>query len=179
MGSLEGANSCRARRLLVCCVVIYVINDTSTTCFDRIRSSSDRYCCTVLLFLVHFLKLGVSGYPKYQLKKEKSICLTKFNNNLELVLTKCSSYVIASTWSWYYIEGLYHGVRVIAVDFILWFTSRRCRDIRLCTVWIMNSIGCGRKRSWSNLRDYPGIFLEVLRETAKNLSYDSRCWSRD
>jgi hypothetical protein len=31
-----------------------------------------------------------------------------------------------------------------------------------------------RKRSWPNLRCYPGICLEVLRETTKNLSQDKR-----
>jgi hypothetical protein len=38
----------------------------------------------------------------------------------------------------------------------------------------MNWKGCGRKRSWPNLRYYPGICLEGLRKTTKNLSQDSR-----
>jgi hypothetical protein len=32
----------------------------------------------------------------------------------------------------------------------------------------MNWKGYGRKRSWPNLRQYPGIFLEGLREITKN-----------
>jgi hypothetical protein len=42
----------------------------------------------------------------------------------------------------------------------------------------MNWKGCGRKRSWPNLRYYPGICLG-LRKTTKNLSQDSRTPGRD
>jgi hypothetical protein len=38
----------------------------------------------------------------------------------------------------------------------------------------MNSKGCGRKLSWTNLMYYPGIFLEELRNTTKNISQDNR-----
>jgi hypothetical protein len=34
---------------------------------------------------------------------------------------------------------------------------------------MMNRNGCGRKRSWSNLRRYPGINWEGLRKTTKYL----------
>jgi hypothetical protein len=37
----------------------------------------------------------------------------------------------------------------------------------------MNWKGCGRKRSWYNLISYPGICLEGLRQTTKDLSQDS------
>jgi hypothetical protein len=43
----------------------------------------------------------------------------------------------------------------------------------------MNWEGCGRKRSWTNSRYYPGICLEGLRKTMKNLSQDSRSPGRD
>jgi hypothetical protein len=43
----------------------------------------------------------------------------------------------------------------------------------------MNWKGCGRKRSWPNLRYYPGICLEGLRKTTKNLSQDNRSPGRD
>jgi hypothetical protein len=33
---------------------------------------------------------------------------------------------------------------------------------------------CGRKQLWTNLTYYPGICLEALRKTTKNLSQDSR-----
>jgi hypothetical protein len=36
-----------------------------------------------------------------------------------------------------------------------------------------------RKRSWHNFRGYPGIFLEGLGETTKNLSQDIRSLGRD
>jgi hypothetical protein len=39
--------------------------------------------------------------------------------------------------------------------------------------------GYERKRSWPNLRYYPGNFLEVLRKTLKNLSKDDRSPGRD
>jgi hypothetical protein len=39
--------------------------------------------------------------------------------------------------------------------------------------------GCGRNRSWPNLRYYPSIFLERLRKTAKGHSQDSRFPGRD
>jgi hypothetical protein len=39
--------------------------------------------------------------------------------------------------------------------------------------------GYGRKLSWPNLRYYPGICLEGLRKTKKNLSQDSRSPGRD
>jgi hypothetical protein len=38
----------------------------------------------------------------------------------------------------------------------------------------MNWKGCGRKWSWPNLRYYPGICLEGLGETTRNLSQDNR-----
>jgi hypothetical protein len=37
----------------------------------------------------------------------------------------------------------------------------------------------GRKQSWPNLRYYPGICVEKLRKTIKNLSQDSWSLSRD
>jgi hypothetical protein len=43
----------------------------------------------------------------------------------------------------------------------------------------MNGKGCGRKRSWPNIRYYPGIFLEGLRKTTKNLSQDIQALGRD
>jgi hypothetical protein len=33
---------------------------------------------------------------------------------------------------------------------------------------------CGSKRSWSNLRYYPGLFLEKLRKATKNFNQGSR-----
>jgi hypothetical protein len=39
--------------------------------------------------------------------------------------------------------------------------------------------GCGRKRSWPNLRHYPGSCPEGLRKTTKNLSQDSLFPGRD
>jgi hypothetical protein len=42
----------------------------------------------------------------------------------------------------------------------------------------MNWKGCGRKSSWPNLWYYPGICLEGLRKTMKNLSQNSRCPNR-
>jgi hypothetical protein len=39
--------------------------------------------------------------------------------------------------------------------------------------------GCGRKRSWPNLRYYPGICPEGLRKRMKNLSHYSRSAGRD
>jgi hypothetical protein len=45
--------------------------------------------------------------------------------------------------------------------------------------WMMNWKGFERKRSWPNLRLYPGIFLEGLRKTMKNLRQDIRSPSRD
>jgi hypothetical protein len=41
----------------------------------------------------------------------------------------------------------------------------------------MNWKGCGRKQSWPNLRYYPSIYLEELRQTIKNLGHDR--WSLD
>jgi hypothetical protein len=38
---------------------------------------------------------------------------------------------------------------------------------------------CGRKQSWPNLEYYPGIYLEGLRKTTKNLSHDNRSPDRD
>jgi hypothetical protein len=43
----------------------------------------------------------------------------------------------------------------------------------------MNWEGYGRKRSWPNLRYYPGIYLDGLRKATKNLSQDIRSRSRD
>jgi hypothetical protein len=43
----------------------------------------------------------------------------------------------------------------------------------------MNWKGCGKKRSWPNLRYYPSICLEGLRKTTKNLSQDTRSPVRD
>jgi hypothetical protein len=40
--------------------------------------------------------------------------------------------------------------------------------------WRMNWKGCERKRSWSNLRYFPGIFVEGPRKATQNLSQDSR-----
>jgi hypothetical protein len=38
---------------------------------------------------------------------------------------------------------------------------------------------CGRKRSWPNLRNCPGIFLGGLRKTTKTFNQDSRSSGRD
>jgi hypothetical protein len=43
----------------------------------------------------------------------------------------------------------------------------------------MNWKRCGIKRSWPNLRRYPGICVEGLRKTTTNLSQDSRSPGRD
>jgi hypothetical protein len=37
----------------------------------------------------------------------------------------------------------------------------------------MNWKGCGRNRSWVNLKSYPGICLEGLSKTTVSLSQDS------
>jgi hypothetical protein len=37
--------------------------------------------------------------------------------------------------------------------------------------WLMNWEGFGKKWPWSNLRSFPGICLEGLRKTTKNLSW--------
>jgi hypothetical protein len=42
----------------------------------------------------------------------------------------------------------------------------------------MNWKGCGSKRSWPNLRHYPGC-LEGLRKITKNLRQDSQFPGRD
>jgi hypothetical protein len=43
---------------------------------------------------------------------------------------------------------------------------------------MMNFKGCGRRRSWPNLRYYPDICLEGLRKTTK-LSQNSRALARN
>jgi hypothetical protein len=43
----------------------------------------------------------------------------------------------------------------------------------------MNWKEYGRKQSWPNLRYYPGICLEGLRETMKNVSQDSQSAGQD
>jgi hypothetical protein len=45
--------------------------------------------------------------------------------------------------------------------------------------WKMNCKRFGRKRSWPNLKYYPGICLEGPRKSEKPLSQDSRFMSRD
>jgi hypothetical protein len=45
--------------------------------------------------------------------------------------------------------------------------------------WVMNLKGCGRKRSWPNLRYCSGICLEGLRKTTKIISQASRSPGRD
>jgi hypothetical protein len=45
----QGANSCRARIFLVCYVVPFLVDVSSATCFDIIRSSSGRYFYVVAL----------------------------------------------------------------------------------------------------------------------------------
>jgi hypothetical protein len=42
-----------------------------------------------------------------------------------------------------------------------------------------NRKGCGRKRLWPNLRYYPGIFVDGLKKTMKNLSQNSWSPGRD
>jgi hypothetical protein len=44
---------------------------------------------------------------------------------------------------------------------------------------MMNWNGCGRKRSWPNLRYYPGICPEGLTKTMKTCSQDSWSLSQD
>jgi hypothetical protein len=43
----------------------------------------------------------------------------------------------------------------------------------------MNWKGYGRKRSWTNLRYYPGICLEGMWKTTKNLGQESLYPGRD
>jgi hypothetical protein len=43
----------------------------------------------------------------------------------------------------------------------------------------MNSKGLGKKRPLPNLMYYPGIHLEGLRKTTRNLSEDNRSAGRD
>jgi hypothetical protein len=40
---------------------------------------------------------------------------------------------------------------------------------RVRSLMTMNNKGCGRKRSWPNLRYYPEIFLKGLRKTTINI----------
>jgi hypothetical protein len=44
---------------------------------------------------------------------------------------------------------------------------------------MMNSKGCGRKRSWPNLMPYAGTCFEKRRKTTKKLSQYSQCPGRD
>jgi hypothetical protein len=44
---------------------------------------------------------------------------------------------------------------------------------------MINWEGCERKRSWPNLRCYPGTLLERLSENHKKISQDSRSPARD
>jgi hypothetical protein len=44
---------------------------------------------------------------------------------------------------------------------------------------MINLEGFVRKRSWSNLRYYPGTFLEGLTKTTKTLNQNSRSPGRD
>jgi hypothetical protein len=44
---------------------------------------------------------------------------------------------------------------------------------------MINLKECGRQRSCPTSRYYPGICLEGIRETTKNISHDSRCPGRD
>jgi hypothetical protein len=44
---------------------------------------------------------------------------------------------------------------------------------------MVNWKGCGRKHSWPNLRYYPKICQEGLRENMKNFSQDSQCPGQD
>jgi hypothetical protein len=44
---------------------------------------------------------------------------------------------------------------------------------------MMNWKACGKTQSWPNLRQYPGICLEGLRKTMKNLSQDIQSPGRD
>jgi hypothetical protein len=43
----------------------------------------------------------------------------------------------------------------------------------------LESIGYGKKRSWPDLRSFPGIYVVRLRETTRNLSQDSRSAGQD
>jgi hypothetical protein len=69
--------------------------------------------------------------------------------------------------------------------FICRLFNDACQQLRLYSVewnddrWMMNWKGCGMKWPWSNLKYYPGICLEGLRKTAKNLSLDSLSLGRD
>jgi hypothetical protein len=60
------------------------------------------------------------------------------------------------------------SVLVIETYFIQWAPY-------ICILFNYVSSGFGRKRSWPNLRYYPGTFLERLKKNTKNLSQDS--WS--
>jgi hypothetical protein len=53
--------------------------------------------------------------------------------------------------------------------------SKNLPDYVVPNVWIiiMNREGCGRNWLWPNLRYYPGILLEGLRKTMKDLREDS------
>jgi hypothetical protein len=44
---------------------------------------------------------------------------------------------------------------------------------------VMNLKGCGRKRSWPNVRNPPDICREGLRKNTKTLSQDSWCAGED
>jgi hypothetical protein len=44
---------------------------------------------------------------------------------------------------------------------------------------MINWIECGRKRSWSNLRNYPRTCMETMKKTTKNLNQNSRSADRD
>jgi hypothetical protein len=53
---------------------------------------------------------------------------------------------------------------------------------RCMICWLMNWKRRGRKRQWPNIIYYPGIFLQGLSKTTKNLSQDILCpdwiWNR-
>jgi hypothetical protein len=46
-------------------------------------------------------------------------------------------------------------------------------------VAVNNCKGYGRKRSWPNLRHYPGIFLEGMKKITKKKSHNRQCPGRN
>jgi hypothetical protein len=67
-GGLEGANSCLARKLLECFVVIFFTNDTSMTCFYLISLSSGRYTSQTLYSVFNtILQLWVLSLQLYDM----------------------------------------------------------------------------------------------------------------
>jgi hypothetical protein len=84
------------------------------------------------------------------------------------------SRLMASDWNIYvliylfvaYLVALFQWLRLFNVE---WSDGK----------WTVNWKGLGRKRSWTNLRYYPGISLEGLRKTTNKPPLGSRSSGRD